>query len=192
MESSPAAAMASPPTPKSRSREPLLLGGFDLPAGWGCRRPMAFSRDAASPTEHAAAAAAVAPKNKALRSPEKGDAAGQHAPAAEEAQEAPRRQWNLRDRAAWRDYSAAEDARQHKRKMLGDADAAGKRSRGFSPTLTRREIEADFVAITGKKPPRRPKRRPKSVQKQIDTLWPGSSLSEVTRDRYKVNEKGGF
>uniref|UniRef100_A0A0A8Y3U2 Uncharacterized protein n=1 Tax=Arundo donax TaxID=35708 RepID=A0A0A8Y3U2_ARUDO len=71
-------------------------------------------------------------------------------------------------------------------------EAGGKKSRWFSMPLTRQEIEADFVAITGRKPPRRPKKRPKNVQRQIEAVFPGSSLAEVTRDRYKVNEKGGF
>ena len=34
--------------------------------------------------------------------------------------------------------------------------------------LTREEIEADFLAMTGSKPPRKTKRRPKHVQKVID------------------------
>lgn len=35
-------------------------------------------------------------------------------------------------------------------------------------TLTREEIEADFLAMTGSKPPRKTKRRPKNVQNVID------------------------
>ncbi|XP_062179509.1 uncharacterized protein LOC133884172 [Phragmites australis] len=182
MESSPAATMAPPPpASSSRSRDPLLFSSFDLPAGWGCRRPMAFCRyiDAAHvDSDSEPAAAAAEPQNNAPRSPAKGAAAVV-------GQEAPRRQWNLRDRTAWRDYRA-EDAWQHKK--LGNMDAGGKKSRGFSVALTRQEIDADFVAITGRKPPRRPKKRPKNVQRQIDTLCPGSSLSEMTRDRYKVSE----
>lgn len=151
---------------------------------------MAFCRDIGAPVaSESDAAAAQADNNGPRSSPAKGAPAGQHAPAAEEAQEAPRRQWNLRERTTWRDYRA-EDARQPKK--LGSTDAGGQNSRGFSVALTKQEIEADFIAITGRKPPRRPKRRTKSVQRQIESLCPGSSLMEMTRDRYKVNEKGGF
>nr|CAB3464538.1 unnamed protein product [Digitaria exilis] len=181
MESSPAAAMAA--SSSRAARDPLLLGGFNLPAGWGCRKPMGFCRDIDAPlaSEPNAAAAAVEAENNGSRSPARGAAA----------EEAPRRQWNLRERTtAWWDYRA-EDAR-HQSKKLANADAGGGMSRGFSVALTRQEIDADFVAITGRKPPRRPKKRTKSIQRQIETLCPGSSLMEVTRDRYKVNEKGGF
>ncbi|GJT41912.1 zinc finger, CCHC-type containing protein [Tanacetum coccineum] len=56
----------------------------------------------------------------------------------------------------------------------------------FSLTLSRKEIEDDFFAMTGKKPPRRPKRRSRAVQAQINGLFPGSMLSEPHEDRYKV------
>lgn len=149
---------------------------------------MAFCKDHVSESN---ATAAAEPQPNSSRSPPKGAAPA--APAAEEgaaAQEAPRKQWNLRDRKAGLDF--AEDGRQHKNLWNMDASGGGKKSRGFSVELTRQEIEADFLAITGRPPPRRPKKHPKSVQRQIDTLCPGSSLSEVSRDRYKVNEKGGF
>ncbi|RLN29784.1 uncharacterized protein C2845_PM05G28920 [Panicum miliaceum] len=186
MESSPAATMAPPPpAPSSRARDPLLFGSFDLPAGWGCRKPMGFCRDVGSPAAPVPNATATKAENNGSRSPAKGAPAAQHAPAVEEPREALRRQWNLRERTSWRDYRA-EDARQSKK--LGSADAGGQNSRGFSVALTRQEIEVDFLAITGRKPPRRPKKRTKSVQRQIETLCPGSSLMEMTRDRYKVNE----
>ncbi|CAL4894733.1 unnamed protein product [Urochloa decumbens] len=193
MESSPAAAVAPPPTPEPspRARDPLLFGDFgDLPAGWGCRKPMGFCRDIGAPVApEPDATAAVQAGNNGSRSPARGAPEAKHAPVPEEAREAPRRQWNLRERTTWRDYRA-EDARPSKK--LGSADAGGHSSRGFSVALTRQEIDADFIAITGRKPPRRPKKRTRSVQRQIETLCPGSSLMEVTRDRYKVNEKGGF
>ncbi|XP_066368721.1 uncharacterized protein [Miscanthus floridulus] len=184
MESSPAAS-------SSRPRDPLLFGSFDLPAGWGCRKPMAFCRDRDTDTDDApvaaaepnAAAATEGGKDSGPRSPARAAVAGEEAQ-----QEAPRRQWNLRERTSWRDYRA-EDARPARK--LGSTDAGGG-SRGFSVALTRQEIDADFVVITGRKAPRRPRKRTKSVQRKIETLCPGSSLTEVTRDRYKVNEKGGF
>ncbi|PWA70728.1 hypothetical protein CTI12_AA279720 [Artemisia annua] len=56
----------------------------------------------------------------------------------------------------------------------------------FSLTLSRKEIEDDFIAMTGKKPPRKPKRRSKAAQAQINGLFPGSMLAEPHEDRYKV------
>lgn len=38
----------------------------------------------------------------------------------------------------------------------------------FSISLTREEIESDFLKMTGMKPPRRPKKRPKAIQRQLD------------------------
>ncbi|KAA8529133.1 hypothetical protein F0562_034068 [Nyssa sinensis] len=40
----------------------------------------------------------------------------------------------------------------------------------FSVPVSRREVEEDFMAMMGQRPPRRPKKRPKIVQKQLDTL----------------------
>ncbi|KAG5380579.1 hypothetical protein IGI04_028421 [Brassica rapa subsp. trilocularis] len=56
----------------------------------------------------------------------------------------------------------------------------------FNPTLTKKEVEDDFIAMTGHKPPRRPKKRPRNVQKQIDVLHPASYFVEVTKDLYDV------
>ncbi|CAI8605075.1 unnamed protein product [Vicia faba] len=56
----------------------------------------------------------------------------------------------------------------------------------FSLTLTKKEIEEDFMKMVGHRPPRRPKKRPRIVQRQMDTLFPGMWLSEVSADAYKV------
>ncbi|KAM7271920.1 hypothetical protein ACFE04_031134 [Oxalis oulophora] len=56
----------------------------------------------------------------------------------------------------------------------------------FSLTLSKKEIEEDFIKMTGHKPPRRPKRRSKTVQRQIDAVCPGMWLGEVNVDAYKV------
>ncbi|CAL5421591.1 unnamed protein product [Camellia sinensis] len=80
-------------------------------------------------------------------------------------------------------------------KLRGDVTAAAaedsptgeKRERAkFSVSLSRREIEDDFMNLTGHRPPRRPKKRPKIVQKQLDTLFPGLWMTEITADIYKV------
>ncbi|XP_008803535.2 uncharacterized protein LOC103717072 [Phoenix dactylifera] len=63
----------------------------------------------------------------------------------------------------------------------------------FSVSLTPEEVEQDFLALKGTKPPRRPKKRAKVVQKQLDSIFPGLWLSEITPDLYKVDaeELGG-
>ncbi|CAI9096162.1 OLC1v1032246C1 [Oldenlandia corymbosa var. corymbosa] len=58
----------------------------------------------------------------------------------------------------------------------------------FSVALSRHDIDEDFVAMTGRKPPRRPQKRLKHIQKTLDTLFPGLWLSEITADMYKVPE----
>ncbi|KAM3412434.1 hypothetical protein ACQJBY_003875 [Aegilops geniculata] len=205
MESSPTPASAMPapsPASSSRSRDNRLLVGFDLPASWGYRRPMAFCKDPESSPPAAAAAAGDEALRNSSRSPPKaapvaapGEA--KHGPPADEgaaAEESARKQYyQLRDRRGGRD--GAEDAQEHRKlwNMDGGGSSSGGRiSAGFSVELTKQEIEADFIAMTGKKPPRRYKRRPKAVQRQINSISPGEFLSEVNRDRYKVNEKGGF
>ncbi|KAD7116650.1 hypothetical protein R6Q59_006627 [Mikania micrantha] len=59
----------------------------------------------------------------------------------------------------------------------------------FSIVLSRKEIEEDFIAMTGKKP-RKPNKQPKSVKMALEALFPGSRLSGVHPDRYKVKETG--
>jgi len=43
-----------------------------------------------------------------------------------------------------------------------------KKAMKFSLSLTKKEIEEDFIKMTGQKPPRRPNRRPKNVQKKMN------------------------
>ncbi|XP_042404655.1 uncharacterized protein LOC121994805 [Zingiber officinale] len=59
----------------------------------------------------------------------------------------------------------------------------------FSFSLTRDEIEEDLYSMTGCRARRRPRKRPTAVQKQIDTLFPGSRLSEITSDSYKLPDE---
>lgn len=58
----------------------------------------------------------------------------------------------------------------------------------FSITLTREEIDEDIYAVTGARARRRPKKRPRVIQKQLDALFPGSWLSEITAETYRVPE----
>nr|GEW95233.1 hypothetical protein [Tanacetum cinerariifolium] len=56
----------------------------------------------------------------------------------------------------------------------------------FSISISRREIEEDFAVMSGRRLPRKPKKRPRYIQKQLDTLFPGLWLSEITADLYRV------
>ncbi|TKY44725.1 heat shock cognate 70 kDa protein [Spatholobus suberectus] len=56
----------------------------------------------------------------------------------------------------------------------------------FSVSLSKEEVEQDFWALAGTRPPRRPKKRPRIVQRQLNTLFPGLWLAEVTAEAYKV------
>lgn len=58
----------------------------------------------------------------------------------------------------------------------------------LSISLSRHEIEEDIFVMTGSKPSRRPKKRPRTVQRQLDTLFPGLWLGSITADTYKVSE----
>ncbi|KAF8033068.1 hypothetical protein BT93_D1840 [Corymbia citriodora subsp. variegata] len=58
----------------------------------------------------------------------------------------------------------------------------------FAVPLKRKEIEEDFLVMTGHRPPRRPKKRNRTVQKNLDAVFPGLWLTEVTADAYKVEE----
>ncbi|GMJ09720.1 hypothetical protein like AT1G25370 [Hibiscus trionum] len=69
------------------------------------------------------------------------------------------------------------------------AAAVKKRPRPkFSVPLSKKEIEEDFMGMVAHRPPRRPKKRTRNVQKQLDYLFPGLWLTEVTVDSYKVPE----
>ncbi|KAL2321185.1 hypothetical protein Fmac_030154 [Flemingia macrophylla] len=58
----------------------------------------------------------------------------------------------------------------------------------FSLSLSKDEVEQDFWALLGTRPPRRPRKRPRIVQRQLNTLFPGLWLAEVTAESYKVAE----
>ncbi|EXB63834.1 hypothetical protein L484_021107 [Morus notabilis] len=58
----------------------------------------------------------------------------------------------------------------------------------FAVALSRKEIESDFAVMLGKRPPSRPKKRPRPIQRQLDSLFPGVLLGEITTETYKVPE----
>ncbi|CAL0322234.1 unnamed protein product [Lupinus luteus] len=73
-----------------------------------------------------------------------------------------------------------EDKKKNKKKINESEKAE------FKVSLFKEEVEHDFMALVGTKPPRRPKKRPRIVQRQLDTLFPGLWLTEVTAESYKV------
>nr|XP_011469242.1 PREDICTED: uncharacterized protein LOC105352894 [Fragaria vesca subsp. vesca] len=120
--------------------------------------------------------------------PENADAVVAAALAAQEAEEVVTKTWNLRPR------KPRKPVRNPNRDATGAAGAQNNRNPGvgrsrparvpqskkppeprmeISLTLTKEEIEEDFLRMTGKKPARRPKMRLKNVQKQLDILTPG-------------------
>ncbi|KAJ7950828.1 DUF1639 family protein [Quillaja saponaria] len=55
-----------------------------------------------------------------------------------------------------------------------------KKKTTFSVALSKQEIQEDFLAMTGSKPPRRPKKRAKNVEKELEGVFPGMWLRPVT------------
>lgn len=92
----------------------------------------------------------------------------------------PTRPWNLRTRRAsctnnnnlFLHHSLAEPVvvpndnndNNNKKKQKKNTNEIPK----FSVSLSKEEVEQDFWALVGTKPPRRPKKRPRIVQKQLD------------------------
>ncbi|KAM0892459.1 hypothetical protein ACQ4PT_025757 [Festuca glaucescens] len=56
----------------------------------------------------------------------------------------------------------------------------------FAVALEAEEIEEDVYALTDARPRRRPRKRPRTVQRQLDSLFPGLWLTEITADAYRV------
>ncbi|XP_006302663.2 uncharacterized protein LOC17894819 [Capsella rubella] len=104
------------------------------------------------------------------------------------------RPWNLRKRrAACKAPIPRIDSNQSKglgieeKKRVKDS-VTGDRMR-LLYTLSKKEIEEDYIKITGQRPPRRPKKRSRTVQKQIDMLNPACYITEVTEDLYNVPDQ---
>lgn len=73
-------------------------------------------------------------------------------------------------------------------RLRGAPETKEKERTNLTVSLSRKEIEEDFMEMLGHRPPRRPKKRHRNVQKQMDSLFPGLWLSGVTIDAYKVPE----
>lgn len=107
--------------------------------------------------------------------------------AADPAVAASSRPWKLRTRRRPAVAPAASASPPPERRAVRSRAEALDRPR-FSVTLTSEEIEEDIYAVTGARPRRRPRRRPRPVQKQLDLLFPGAWLSEITVESYRVPE----
>ncbi|XP_078431193.1 uncharacterized protein LOC144703006 [Wolffia australiana] len=88
------------------------------------------------------------------------------------------RPWNLRLRRAACNAPAKEGAEKREERS--------EKRRGFSRCLSKEEIEEDFLALAGSKPPRRPRKHPRPVHKQIETIYPGLYLCEITPELYRT------
>nr|CAB3464537.1 unnamed protein product [Digitaria exilis] len=182
------------PAPAARTR----LHDFSFPTlSWGTHRLLRCSKDGGA----SASASASPPPHPQTPSPEKEEKPqGQHGsslPGATGAAPQPPRPWNLRTRrsatvaplASRSEAAGKAAAGLAQRPLASPSAAAAARKRGFSAALTKEEIAEDFAAIRGTRPPRRPKKRPRAVQRQLDMLYPGSSLADVNLDSYKIDER---
>ncbi|KAL1802750.1 hypothetical protein ACET3Z_031397 [Daucus carota] len=105
--------------------------------------------------------------------------------------------WNFRPRKPLRRLSNGNDGAGHESKaetrqqldvITKTHQVKKEKKQKFSVLLTHEEIENDIFLMTGGRPSRRPRKRAKTVQKQLDSLLPGSWLSAVTPDCYKVHD----
>ncbi|KAG6488094.1 uncharacterized protein LOC122012895 [Zingiber officinale] len=119
-------------------------------------------------------------------------------PAADASEEPAAPRWNLRTRRrAPRSPTGNHQyltgslpvTRENKAVRLRSEDQEQPKRLKFSVSLTKEEIDEDLYSMTGSRARRRPRRRPRAIQKQLDSLFPGSWLSEITADSYKVPDE---
>ncbi|OEL20428.1 hypothetical protein BAE44_0018553 [Dichanthelium oligosanthes] len=97
------------------------------------------------------------------------------------------RPWNLRERSRRRPAAARSWAASP---SPPPPPSRRRRKRApFSVALTAEEVEEDIYALTGARPRRRPRKRPRAVQRQLDSLFPGLWLTEITADAYRVPDE---
>ncbi|KAK3165117.1 hypothetical protein QOZ80_1AG0029110 [Eleusine coracana subsp. coracana] len=181
---SPAPPPAPAPMPLSRTR----LHGFSFPTlSWGTHRLLRCTKSGTTSAPLPAGPDTPSPSEKPHR-PEGGGGGG----ASLQRQRAAQRPWNLRTRrsatAAPPRPERSDDADEEAAERAPAPAAEGKK-RGFSIALSKQEIAEDFAAIRGTRPPRRPKKRPRAVQRQLELLYPGLCLADVTPGSYKIEER---
>ncbi|XP_062206561.1 uncharacterized protein LOC133908512 [Phragmites australis] len=176
--SSPPSDYPAPALPASRTR----LHGFSFPTlSWGTHRLLRCSKSPASSPPHAAPETPSKPHR-----PEGGGSGGSL-----QRQRTPQRPWNVRTRRSataappW--PARSDDAAEAEERVPEPPMEMNKR--GFSIVLSKEEIAEDFAAIRGTRPPRRPKKRPRTVHRQLDLLYPGLCLADVTPGSYKIEER---
>ncbi|CAO2183213.1 unnamed protein product [Urochloa humidicola] len=183
---SPPSNSMAPAPPPSRTR----LHDFSFPTlSWGTHRLLRCSKGGNGPASSPPPPGPDTPspdKEKPHRPAEGGGAAGSL-----QRRRNAQRPWNLRTRRS----ATAAPARPaipdgaDEEAAPAPAPAAEAKKRGFSIALSKEEIAEDFVAIRGSRPPRRPKKRPRTVQRQLDLLYPGLCLADVTPGSYKIEER---
>ncbi|KAJ1284811.1 hypothetical protein BS78_03G234100 [Paspalum vaginatum] len=169
--------LSSAPRPSSRTR----LHDFSFPTlSWGTHRLLRCSKTngpASSPSPAPAAPEDPYPDKEPHRAEARGSRSAQGP-------------WNLRARrsatAAPTRPAGSEDADEE---AGAAAPATEAKKRVFSVALSKQEVVEDFAAIRGTRPPRRPKKRPRTVQRQLDLLYPGLCLADVTPGSYKIEER---
>ncbi|KAF3508642.1 hypothetical protein F2Q69_00008008 [Brassica cretica] len=82
----------------------------------------------------------------------------------------PAKPWNLRKRRAAACKEPVEERTVNPSPPRGGVveEAETTTRPKFSVKLSKKEIEEDFMAAFGHRPPRRPKKRPRTVQKKLD------------------------
>ncbi|KAL3571719.1 hypothetical protein D5086_025623 [Populus alba] len=63
------------------------------------------------------------------------------------------------------------------------------KKQGFSISLTKAEIELDFLQLSGVKPKRKPRKRGKDEQTALDSTFPGLNLQIITSRDYRSKHK---
>ncbi|CAL4965010.1 unnamed protein product [Urochloa decumbens] len=204
-----AAAAAAAAAATSNARQAAAFSSFPSLKTWGSHRSLrcahvnrggdAIAAGTASATARRSAGKLDVAGEKPPRHPNEVEAGSRdaadadHVAAAEEATEPAAAcaspPWKLRTRRRPKAKAAASPSASaspppERRPSRARAEALD-RAR-FSVTLTSEEIEEDIYAFTGARPRRRPRRRPRPVQKQLDMLFPGSWLSEITAETYRV------
>ncbi|KAL8130249.1 hypothetical protein V2J09_019404 [Rumex salicifolius] len=194
------------PTRRPEGSSPLH--NFSLPPSlkWGAQKVLRCAKSHSLRRSAAAAASHSADDTEALRGKLMRDlrTPATTSPVLDEEDEddesAAARPWNLRTRRAAcrapgdcvsagggdrnREASLSPMTLEKGSRRIRDSEKRGRAK--FSIELSKEEVELDYLVMLGNRPPRRPKKRPKMVQRQLEFVFPGLWLTEITIDRYKV------